>query len=365
MNELIYKDNLTIDEIEKIDFYLDQHIEEAMELNNKDIIRIIEKSEELLGYSLLKITLEDYLFNLIMNIRIIFDETKLNKYLKYVEIINYFKFNDYGLNITLGDYYFNIDKKISLKYYEIGFSEGFNLAVVEYYKSVINYVKLLSDNYIKILIKLIKKTKKEYRYCLDFIKVYSLVINNLGKENKEYIKYLDDAIKSARLVVKKYRQDFPSLCGDDSDEERELCNLISLKFEHYVSEKKYVKAYQVYEELTIEINTSNCRRYYKIRDKLYHQMILNMSEEYSELKFFEDQECNKFEIIENIENIKDYLNQTITLKNSKGLDYKFKITFIYKEENITLVPILPIIGEGGKIFLNLKMENDKMYLINK
>jgi hypothetical protein len=35
------------------------------------------------------------------------------------------------------------------------------------------------------------------------------------------------------------------------------------------------------------------------------------------------------------------------------------------DNELILVPILPIIGEGAKLFVSLSIENDKTYLTNK
>ena len=40
---------------------------------------------------------------------------------------------------------------------------------------------------------------------------------------------------------------------------------------------------------------------------------------------------------------------------------KFKIINIY-ENSITLVPILPLLGEGGLVFLCIDLEDDKIIL---
>jgi hypothetical protein len=119
----------------------------------------------------------------------------------------------------------------------------------------------------------------------------------------------------------------------------------------------------MYNELTYEIGRSDCTRYYHAREKYYRQMLKYMSEDHPELKFFEDIGYYKFKVLDNCKKFK--LNQEITLQKEDGMTFNFKVVKIFEDTDITIVPILPILGEGARIFTNLEIENENVYLVNK
>ena len=88
-----------------------------------------------------------------------------------------------------------------------------------------------------------------------------------------------------------------------------------------------------------------------------------MSVDYPELKFFEDIGYYKFKIVTQANDLK--IDQEITLQKKNGLTFNFKIVEIYNKTEITIVPTLPLLGKGGRIFTELLIENDNLYLINK
>ena len=151
----------------------------------------------------------------------------------------------------------------------------------------------------------------------------------------------------------------------DTDEERDLCELLALKMEYHVEKKDYVKAFEVYHELTNEIGRSDCTRYYHARDRFYRLMLKYMSEEYKELTFFENIGYMTFEVVENIDDINHYLDKEITLKRDNGQTFKFVVKRVSEDKDVTIVPILPILGEGGRIFTSFEKKNGKTYLTNQ
>ena len=359
--------NITDDELSKIDFYYDQHIEELLQCDVKDIIYLIDKTEEVLGYSLTKLTLGHYISQNTISLNVLFDETKIELYKIYMELINYYSFDDYSLGFSMGDYYLeNDNKEEALKYYKMTFKEGYDLSNYNYYYSLKRYLNLLNINPKEEIIKLINASPKD-EYNLDFINTYLLLIINLDKDDERYIKYIDEAIDCAYKVVNEIQgKDKLRFSTSDSDEERDLCELITLKMEYYVEKRDYVKSYELYKLLTKEIATSDCTRYYHARDKFYSQMLKYMSKEYPELKFFENIGYHNFLVVDDIKNINDYLNKEITLEKETKERFKFIITYVHKDnENVTIVPILPIIGLGGNIYVQLVRKDSKLYMVNK
>lgn len=364
MNELIKKEKWSDEELSKLDSYYDQHIEEVLELENKDIIRLIDSSEQILGYSLLKISLEYYILDIAITAYIIFDEESLNEYLKYDELISYFNFDEFGLTLALGDYYFNIDKKKSYKLYNSVFEGKRKMRTHLFIDSLKKYIELVKDP-IKTLIYFLKVLSDEDVPSLDYVNTYLILINYMDEKDSRYLGYIEEAIKISKIVVDTYRKDYSNIVPSDSDEERALCELLSRKLEYYVNKKDYIEAYKMYTELTNEIAKSDCTRYYHFRDKCYYQMISYMSEEYPDLKFFEHIHHEKFEVLEPIENINDYLKKRVTLKNSQGMIYRFKIIYIHKDYDLIIVPLLPLLGEGGYMYVTLLEENGKISFSNK
>ena len=58
------------------------------------------------------------------------------------------------------------------------------------------------------------------------------------------------------------------------------------------------------------------------------------------------------------------INNIITLQRENGLCFDFKIIDIY-ENNVTIAPILPLLGEGGFIYTTKYIDKDEIYLINQ
>lgn len=368
MKELIKKDNLTIEELEEIDNYFsyEEHIEELVLCDTKEIIRILELIEDTLGYCLSQTSLNSYISNETIGIQCLFEEENMDQYNKYLELIDHFKLTDYGLGFTIADYYYEDNLEIALKYYKRVFKEGYDLSNIGYYYSLERYLKLLNKNPVEELIKLINASPNDGEYSLDFVNTYLLLIINLEKDDERYIRYIEEAIKVATVVAREVQENAKSrFCFSDTDEERNLCELLSLKFEYYVNKKEYLNAYDIYKELTHEIGLSDCTRYYHARDLFYRQMIEYMSEDYPELKFFNDIGYCKFKILTKINDINDYLNKEIMLEKESGERFKFVIVNIYEDNDITIAPILPLLGQGGLIFVSLVKENDEFYLENK
>ena len=99
-----------------------------------------------------------------------------------------------------------------------------------------------------------------------------LFINSLNKEDKEYLGYINEAIDVTLPLVREYQSKKPkSDAFSDSDIERNLCELLSLKLEYYVEKNDDKAAARLYDELTEEIQKSDCVRYYHARDRIYYR----------------------------------------------------------------------------------------------
>lgn len=359
MEDLLYKKLITEEEATKLDDFLNDNFVDSLKMDNKDIIRIIDNIEDIIGVSMFRLSLDWFLSEEALHADV-GDRSKHELYYKYAELISYFEFDDYGFVLSLADEIANSDREFAIKLYEHTFSNHLNYDEGYYYK-LVKYFKLLNINPKDLLIEMINNTEEVYKYSLDFINSCLLLIINLGKNDSRYLKYIDMAIPYALKAVENYRKTSRRVVFSDSDIERDLCELIALKFEYFVNKKDYVTAFKLYKELTKEIGKSDCTRYYHARDLFYYRMLSYMKEEYEELKFFDDFKYDNFEVVEKINDINKHVKKTITLKNSKGYLMKFKIINIY-ENSITLVPILPLLGEGGLVFLCIDLEDDKIIL---
>lgn len=362
MKELLEKENLVKEELSLLDeYYSSEHVDELLVVDNKYIVRLIELTEKELGFSLTKTELKSYLLTLTFEYRVFFCEDDINLYIKMLELIYYFFFDDAGLAYILGDYYFNNNNKTeALKYYKLIFKKGFNLSNEEYFYSLSRYLELL-DNKINVLKELIDSSPKE-EYNIEFIDTYLLLINCLDKKSEEYLKYIDEALTITTPLVRDYQKDYTNDMISDSDVERNLCELLSLKMEYYVFIKDYLTAYELYNELTKEIRLSGCTRYYHARDLFYYQMLKSMSEEYPELKFFNNISHKTFKIISEYDDLG--INQEITLEDESNNIFKFIITEIRDSNDVVIAPILPLLGVGALIFTILIKNEEEKYLKN-
>lgn len=364
MVNLIRKDNLSKEELKQLDnYFFGKHTEELLFVDLKYIIKFFEETEKEYGVSLTKSDLPFSLHGLTIEYKIFFEEESIPTYKKLLEFISYFGVEDAGLAYILGDhYYYQNNKEEALKYYEMIFKNGFNLCNEGYFDSLCRYLELI-DNVAEKLEDLLAYSSKA-DYDIEFINTYLLLINHLDKTDDFYLFRLNDAIEKTLPLVRKYQnQNSGDFEISDSDIERNFCELLSLKMEYYIIKKEYQKAFEVYNQLTVEIHKSGCLRYYHIRDLFYYQMIKDMSVMYPELKFFDDIHDATFKVIGHYSKLQE--NQEIVLENKGGLTFKFQVTVIYKENTVIICPILPIIGIGGGIFTTLSVIDGQIYLKNK
>ncbi len=359
MVNLLKNKNLSKEELENLDSYFDfDKISELLNASDEDIIKYIEASEEVLGYSIAKMYFGNYLFSETIDLKCDFDISNLDYCNRILSLIKYFDFDDFGLAYAIGDYYLDKDKNEALKYYKMIFKPGFDLGYNGYYASLCNYLRLLNKNPSIELKELINGWENDNDFKIDYINTILLLIINLEKYSDEYIKYIELGIKVATPFIRENqspnRQYF-----SDSDEERDLCELVALKLEHYVHKKDYVEAGNAYRQLTEEIGRSDCTRYYHARDRFYNEMIKSMRAEYPELSFFDDIGYDLLKITD--ENVELILNKEITLQNEAGLTFKFKILNV-TEDTCLVAPIIPLFGEGKRILMKPIKDSDGLSL---
>lgn len=363
MLDLLKKASLTQEEIVNLDKYLGDNIEAMiLYLGNNEILRLInlfnDKLEESSFYKNLISHLEFLdLYAMFIN------EDDIDNYLKYYELEKELDYDKSYLGLYIANYYFNEgNKDLALNYYKEIFEENFSLSSPNYYDALVNYLDLLETKPKEKLIELIENSSISKDYSIDLVNTYLLLISNLNITDKGYLRYINKILpyarKLARKIQKENRIDY-SL--SDSDEERNLCELLCLKFEYYVEKKSYIRAFKIYKELTKEIALSGCLRYYTARDKYYRLMLDYLSNEYEDVKFLTENHGKNLRIIESFNTNNEMLNKEINLVNENEETYKFKVIHIYEDE-ITIVPFLPLIGEGGNIYTVLTEKEGIYYL---
>lgn len=364
MINLIKKATYSNKELEDLDIYFDKHTEELFDLDNDTIVRFITTCEKDLGYCLSIISLEYYVCNIICDEKYDVKEEQLEYYEKLIDLVERLSFWDVGLIHAIGDYFYNKgDEEKAIKYYERVFKKGFDLSNIQYYNSLVKYYRLLKINPSEKLKELVDNSPNTSEFNVDSIDTYLLLIINLKKFSDEYLHYIFEGIKVATPVVRKIQEKNKGKgYWSDSEEERDLCELVALKLEYYVHNKEYVKAFEAYNELTDEIGRSDCTRYYHARDKYYRQLLDDLSATYPELKFFNNIGYYKFKVLNNVRYL--FKDQIITLKKKDGLTFKFKVLYTNEDKSVVLIPILPLLGEGGRMLMDISHEDGVLYLTN-
>lgn len=361
MLNLIYEENCNIAELDeeyskKVGVIVLLH-------SNEEIVKFIDYVEEKQGYSCFYNELRNFLFEEGIDADFLLFEATLETYVKYYELSKMLELDNYTLGIYIARfYYYNNNEEEAIKYYSDVFKPGFDLSKYNYYDNLVKYYELLKINPKEKIKELIDNCPKFDDYENDLINTYLLLIINSDKNSEEYLKFIKDATVLSRKLVRKYQEKNKNRNYlSDTEEERNLCELVALKLEYYVNKKEFVKAMNAYHELTDEIHRSDCMRYYHARDLFYNNMIKAMSEEYEELKFLIDIRYTRLEILDFFEDINDLLNKEITLKNENNKLFGFRVVRIY-ENDVTIVPILPVLGDGGLLFTQFEREENKNYL---
>lgn len=363
MLDLLKKEYLTKEELSKLDNYLGMNVESMVTyLSNEDIIRIIDliKQEYVISNfydSLISHLAFEDLYALFIN------DEDIEYYLKLYDLEKLFSYDSSYLGLGIANYYFNqSDKEKALELYKEVFVVGKDLSSISYYESLERYIDLLKVDSIKVLCSLIDGFPNKEEHGNDLINSYLLVLSKLDKNNEKYLRYINEALPLSLTIVREYqKEDNERYHLSDSDEERNLCELLCLKLECLVYKKDFIGAFDIYLELTSEIAKSGCVRYYHARDKYYKDMLVFMSEDYKELTFLNDISFKTFKIKEEVNDINEMVNKRITLINENNESLEFIILDVYEDE-VTIAPILPLIGVGGKMFTTLYIENDKCYL---
>ena len=343
MKDLIKKENLTLQELVDLDNYYFKNIDEFLSFDDDTIVNFRELVEKEGIKSLTKEELIIHLSTQGIYAKVLFESDEVDEYKKGYNLSKRLGLDYSDYSIGFANYYFNENnKEMALKYYKEAFAIGFDLNKYDYFYSLERFFTMQSINpapYIRKMLDVIDIKD----FSNDLIDTYLLMIVNLEKTNENYIKYIDEAIKYSKQLNEQCKIDNPYEY-EDSDEARNLCELLTLKFEYYVIHKEFVKAFEVYEVLTKEIEDSQARRYYHSRDRYYEQMLYSLSKLHPEVNFVLEMKNEELMVVEDIEDINDYLHKVVTLQNQYGETFKFEIEFIYKGVSISLMPILPIIG---------------------
>lgn len=363
MEELLLKESYSNEELAELDFELSNDINKTLNHPKKLLEKIVKLCNAQLGYSLLELELSYHFYELAANAKIFgIEKNELKETKENYRLCKNLRFSDESsyYAIALGDYYFKQhNSKQALTYYKQAFKGGFNLTLVDYSNSLENFISLMDEKPAEMLFDLLSSyevNKKDYD--LELINTYLLLIAYLKEDDERYLPYLNKGIKVARLVAREIQKNSTPGIFSDTDEERGLCELVARKYKYYVNKKSFVKAHKVYQELTKEIQMSDCTRYYHARDLFYLQMLTDMQEKHKELSFIINK-SSFYEVIEDVSTYKELQGQEITLRNDKNETFKFKLIYAHNEENLTVAPILPLVGEGGYLYLCVNEEDKK------
>lgn len=363
MLELLSKNNLTKEELEKLDGYLSENVKVMISfLDNEKIIEIINKTQVNLAYSQFLDSLISHL-SFEDSFALFIDEDDISYFEKLYDLEKKLNYDYSSLGLKIASYYEKINKKEKvLSLYKEVFKPGFDLSNYDYFDSLERYLEMIETSSSEVLQDLILNSPLPQDYGNDLVNTYLLLISKIDKSDKKYLNFINKALPYARKLARKVQRRKKEVFSD-SDEERNLCELLCLKFEYFVHKKDYIKAFDLYEKLTKEIGKSDCVRYYHARDKYYKEMIRLMSNEYREVGFLNDISFTTFEILENIKDINELLNKEITLKKEDRSTYKFTVKHIYGNE-VVIAPLLPLVGKGGNIYTIFEEKDGHFYLTN-
>lgn len=363
MLELLSKNEFTQEELAQLDVYLSQNIELMVSfLKNNKIIEIINQIKDsfivskFLDSLLSHLNFEDY-YALFIN------EEDIGYYEKLYDLEKRLDYDYSFLGLRIADYYYNLNnKEKAISLYEEVIKPGFDLSNDNYYETLERYIDLKQGNSVELIKNLIDNSPTTKNFENDLVSTYLLLLTKMPISDKIYVHYINKALPFARKLARKIQRRKKEAFSD-SDEERNLCELLCLKFEYFVTKKNYIKAFNIYQNLTQEIGKSDCVRYYHARDKIYKDMLFSMSKKYEEIAFLNDISFTTFELLGKINNLNELINKEITLRKEDGSAYNFIVKKVYNDE-VTIVPILPLIKEGGNIYTIIEEHEGRLYLKN-
>ncbi len=272
MLKKVLKKELSPRELETADKQLADNIDLTVsQYGGGEIAEAVGLIKEVLGKSTLDGKLQSYISYESACARELIDEDNLQDYVKYYEIAKRLGYDAADLALSLGDFYNRAgDGERALRHYKETFTRGFDLCRYGYSRSLSEYAEMIGADAVKELKMLIQTSPRSEDYCIDFSNTYLLLLSMMEQKSTEYLEFLNEAIDVTRPLARENRsRDVLS----DSDEERNLCELLSLKLEYYVDRRDCQMAKAAYDELTDEIARSGCVRYYHARDEIYNNMI--------------------------------------------------------------------------------------------
>ena len=352
------------DDIEQIDTYYSEHIDELLILDNDTIASIVETSNNLLSYSLIVSGLRSHIFDEEINAKCFFDEDNINDYNRYIDLCIKLDLDYAGFSMSIANYYlYNSDKTNALRYYELTFKPGFQLNRYDYYDHLINYLDLSGKDRLEIVDSLIKGHKFVTKFELDYVYVLLLRAKLTPFSDIERLNYVNKAIEAAQQLVDYYRSITSKNYNDfsNSEEEQALCEAISHKLEYYVKNKDYVNGMKMFHELTEEIGRSDCTKYYHFRDYCYKELLEDLSKIYPEIEFCLSEQDSLY-IEDSFTEAKELVGKEITLRNGNNATFKYKVNFV-DNSSWSVAPVLPLVGTGKSSLKTYKYENNQHMLV--
>lgn len=271
LNEYLSKikgKTLTKDEAVKLDRYLYENLEEMYTLDVKDVVYIMDLSNEFRLRHLL-ITL---LYNSEIGVRYDFKEEDLVYYIYEHELQKARNLKINGIALGLGDYYLEFNKEEALYYYNDAFNDGLNEVAHNrgYYYSLDKYLTLIDDPLSKLNDLLDYDNIEEENYNLDLIYTMMKRLILMNKEDEKYLDLLSESINITTSIVRDkqlYRNDDNEKLK--SDEEKALCEMLCVKLGYLIEHQMYEEAKETDIDLNTEIRESGWNEYKKVRDYYY------------------------------------------------------------------------------------------------
>ncbi len=355
-----------IKELKDMDKKLCQNIDSGIDnYTAAELYKYYIQMNDVLKKCLFVNKLKEHIANVGFDARHLFEEKDIAKYVRCLQVAKKFGFDSLDISLALGNFFLEVDKNLAIHYYEDVFKPGFNLCQTNYFYELERYLPLTLKDNVEILQGLIKHTDKSNQdYSIDYIYTYLLLLSEYDKKyTDEYLKIINDALKITNKLTESIKAFTDPCLFEESEEFRCLCELLTLKFEYYVQDKKIDKAFDAFYKLNNAIASYNQYRFIPIRNKIYYDLIAILAKQYPKLLFFNKIQDRTLEITPAINDINDYLNKTIVVRNQENLSFAFIVKSVTKEYEVTLDPILPMTKKGLPIYgVFIKGISEKSYI---
>lgn len=365
MEKIIDKEKYNKEDLLQIEYYYLDNFDQFVNLDERIIVKVYNFLLEEKSESELLIKYIEYVNQVGFDAGYLFNEEELGLYLKIYRICEQINYINFNLNKGLISYYENINSLKTYSIYEKTFTYGFDLYNnYEYFDCLEKYLDIYKGDKVKLLKHLIEYSPKENEGSIDTCYTYLYYIN-LSTNEGDRLQCIEEEIRLAKSLVEHEREHNSEVDWSDSEEERCLCEGLSLLMEYYLSNKDYQKVMDTYWELTEEIRKSDCVRYYHIRDKIYYEMLIELSNVKREFKFFKDLKNDTYLCHTSIKDLSLFVNKEITLYNTSGEVCDFVLKSIFDEKYLIVVPIISMFENNGYISLEAIKIKDNIYFVTK